>query len=140
MKMQALVILLMLPLLFQTARGTLVFTIKGQVRYTEGAIVHVTISRMEKVAEEFEFRSATPGNPQTARGNTRTLSLPPGDYTLTTYVLPLFPGPSPRRAQDRCDATFSLREGGTLYITRVQTRSSSGDGGPCTIEISGTKP
>jgi len=116
----------------QSPSGTLVIAIKGRVRYTEGAYVHFTIRSMNGVVTEFEFITAN-------EENSKTLRLPPGDYELQTYVRPRSGGPSPGPPQDQCAGAFTLKDGETLYVNRVQTEGPPGgrEGGPCNVEFSG---
>jgi hypothetical protein len=115
----------------QLKDGTLVVTIRGVVRYTEGATTYFTIRSMGTVVSEFEFQISRDGS-------THTLSLAPGDYEIETHVRARQPGRS-GPPQDRCSGAFSLTTGQTVYVIRKQEQGP-GEGGTCTVEISNNRP
>jgi hypothetical protein len=120
----------------QSQSGTLALSIRGFVRYTEGAITYFTVTRMKALVTEVEWQLL-------GDADLKPINLPPGDYELRSYVRPRQPGRTPLSApQDECTASFSLKEGFTLYATRMQTdiRSGPEEKGKCELTFSETLP
>jgi hypothetical protein len=121
----------------QSPSGALVLSIRGVVRYTEGATTYFTVTRMKAMVTEVEYQLL-------GEGNLKPINLPAGEYELRSYVRPRQPGlPAPLAApQDECAASFSLKEGDTVYATRMQTDVRSGyqEKGKCELTFSATLP
>jgi hypothetical protein len=120
----------------QSQSGTLALSIRGFVRYTEGAITYFTVTRTKALVTEVEWQFL-------GDADFKPINLPPGDYELRSYVRPRQPGRTPLlAARDECTASFSLKAGFTLYATRMQTdiRSGREEKGKCELTFSATLP
>ena len=119
----------------QAPSGTLVLSIRGFVRYTESAITYFTVTRMKAMVTEVEWQLL-------GEGSLRPINLPAGDYELRSYVRPRQPGAPLAAPQDECTASFSLKDGDTVYATRMQTDVRSGfeEKGKCELTFSATLP